>query len=64
MKDMRHDLVGDRIHRFGDGIVNWYLIDDGGELTVVDTAWPRSWPQVERAIASIDRRVGTSGRSS
>jgi glyoxylase-like metal-dependent hydrolase (beta-lactamase superfamily II) len=57
MTDMSHDRFADGVHRFGDGIVNWYLIEDGGELTVIDTAWPRSWPQVERAVSSIGRVV-------
>jgi len=54
---MRHWLVADGVHRFGDGIVNWYLVDDGGALTMIDTAWPRSWPEIERAVQSIERRV-------
>ncbi len=54
---MRHWPVAEGVHRFGDGIVNWYLVDDGGALTMIDTAWPRSWPEIERAVQSIGRRV-------
>ncbi len=54
---MRHWQVTDGVHRFGDGIVNWYLVDDGGALTVIDTAWPRSWPEIERSLQSVGRRV-------
>lgn len=54
---MRHWQVGAGMHRFGDGIVNWYLVDEGGALTLIDTAWPRSWPEIERAVQAIGRRV-------
>jgi len=54
---MHHWQVGAGAHRFGDGIVNWYLVDDGGALTLIDTAWPRSWPEIEQAVQGIGRRV-------
>jgi len=54
---MRHWRVADGVHRFGDGIVNWYLVEDGEVLTMIDTAWPRSWPEIERAVQSIGRQV-------
>ncbi len=57
MKDMAHERVAEGVHRFGDGIVNWYLIEEGTDLTVVDTAWPRSWPLVQRAVTSVGRQV-------
>ncbi|MBA2426347.1 MAG: MBL fold metallo-hydrolase [Actinobacteria bacterium] len=47
--------VGPGVHRIADGVVNWYLIDDGGEVTLVDAGWPRSWPRVEEALGSIGR---------
>jgi glyoxylase-like metal-dependent hydrolase (beta-lactamase superfamily II) len=45
--------IGGGVHRFADGIVNWYLIEDQGQLTLVDTGWPRSWPRIERAISDL-----------
>lgn len=45
--------IGGGVHRFADGIVNWYLIEDQGQLTLVDTGWPRSWPRIERAISEL-----------
>lgn len=55
---MRSEQVADGIYRFYDRIVNWYLIDDGGHLTIVDSAFPRSWPAIQRGIASIGRQLG------
>jgi len=49
--------VGRGVHRYADGLVNWYLIEDGGELTMVDAGWPRSWPRVEAAIQGLGRAV-------
>lgn len=57
MSAMDHQQVAEGVHRFGDGIVNWYLLEEGTDLTVIDTAWPRSWPEIERAVTSIGRRV-------
>jgi hypothetical protein len=36
--------VADGIHRLGDHYVNWYVVEDGGRLTVIirhGTRWPR-----------------------
>lgn len=41
------------VHRFADGSVNWYLLEEQGELTLVDTGWPRSWSRIERAISEL-----------
>lgn len=45
--------IGGGVHRFADGVVNWYLMEEQGELTLVDTGWPRSWPRIERAISEL-----------
>lgn len=46
------------MHRYADGLVNWYAIEDGDELTIVDTGWRRSWPHVEQTVAHLGRRLG------
>jgi glyoxylase-like metal-dependent hydrolase (beta-lactamase superfamily II) len=43
------------VHRVADGIVNWYLVEDGGELALFDAGWPRSWPRVEAALSELGR---------
>lgn len=48
--------AAERVHRVEDARTNWYLIEDDGRLTVVDTGLPRSWGSLESAI----RRLGRS----
>jgi glyoxylase-like metal-dependent hydrolase (beta-lactamase superfamily II) len=42
------------IHRVEDAYVNWYLVEEGAGLTIVDTAHPRSW----RSLVEVLRRIG------
>ena len=44
------------MYRCADGIVNWYLVEDGGELLLVDSGWPNSWSRVVAAVAQLGRR--------
>jgi len=44
------------VHRCADGIVNWYLVEDGGGLLLVDSGWPDSWSRVVAAVAQLGRR--------
>ena len=46
------------MHRVADGAVNWYLVDEAGELTLVDCGWPRSWPLIGRALRAVGRAPG------
>lgn len=45
----------DRIHRVEDAFVNWYIVDDGGRLTIVDTGLPASWKSLHKALGQIGR---------
>lgn len=45
------------IQRAGTEIVNWYLLDEGGRVTIVDTGCPGYWPRLERELAAIGRTV-------
>lgn len=51
------EKVAEGVHRFADGLVNWYLIEEDDGLTLVDTGWPRSWPRIEHAIGGLGRMV-------
>lgn len=50
--------ITDGVHRVADGLVNWYLVDDGGEVAIYDAGWPRSWPRVEAALKELGRNPG------
>lgn len=43
------------IHRVEDGYVNFYLVEDGSSVTVVDTGHPRSWGPFQQALREIGR---------
>jgi glyoxylase-like metal-dependent hydrolase (beta-lactamase superfamily II) len=45
------------IHRAGTELVNWYLIEDGGRVTIVDAGLPGYRPQLEPALAAIGRSL-------
>jgi glyoxylase-like metal-dependent hydrolase (beta-lactamase superfamily II) len=42
--------VADRVHRVEDAYTNWYAIEDGGEITIVDTGHPRSWRSLQELL--------------
>src|SRR5215213_9970376 len=51
------DVVGG-VHRIGEYFVNWYLIEEGGRLTVVDAGLPASWRSLLEALQRIGRTPG------
>src|SRR3954464_10440985 len=46
------------IHRCGTEIVNWYLLEEGGKVTIVDAGLPRYRPQLDEALRAIGRGIG------
>jgi glyoxylase-like metal-dependent hydrolase (beta-lactamase superfamily II) len=50
--------VADGVTRLGTELVNWYVIEDGGRLTVVDAGVPAYRPQLDQAVAQLGRNVG------
>src|SRR3712207_4217698 len=52
---MFHANAADGIHRIADAYTNWYLVEDGGRLTVVDAGVPTSWSSLQEALARIGR---------
>lgn len=43
--------------RVSDGLVNFYFVAEGSELTLVDAGLPGHWRQLEAALGSIARSV-------
>jgi glyoxylase-like metal-dependent hydrolase (beta-lactamase superfamily II) len=54
---MLEQNVADGVHRVEDAHTNWYLVQDGTRLTVVDTGLPRSWASLHAALRTLDRSV-------
>src|SRR3954447_6660795 len=46
------------IHRAGTEIVNWYLLEEGGRVTIVDAGCPGYRPQLDEALRAIGRDIG------
>ena len=46
------------IWRLGTELVNWYLVEDGGRLTVVDAGAPKYRPQLDTALTRLGRSLG------
>ncbi len=45
--------VASGVHRYADGLVNWYAVEQDGQVMLVDTGWPRSWPHLEAAVGQL-----------
>jgi glyoxylase-like metal-dependent hydrolase (beta-lactamase superfamily II) len=50
--------IAPRIHRLGDEIVNSYLVEDGGGVTIVDAGAPAYWKILPRELATMGRTLG------
>ena len=46
------------VWRLGTELVNWYVVKDGGRLTVVDAGAPKYRPQLDTALARLGRSLG------
>ena len=51
---LRRD-VADGVHLVEDAYVNWFLVEDGEALTIVDTGHPRSWASLREALRALGR---------
>jgi glyoxylase-like metal-dependent hydrolase (beta-lactamase superfamily II) len=46
------------VHRFGDDHVNWWAVEQGQRLTLIDSGLRGGWRDVPAALRSIGRSVG------
>jgi glyoxylase-like metal-dependent hydrolase (beta-lactamase superfamily II) len=54
---MLHANAAPGVHRIEDAHTNWYLIEDGDRLTVVDAGVPRSWDSLRTALDQLGRHL-------
>ena len=47
--------IAEGVHRCGTDLVNWYLVEEGGRVTIVDCGAPGYWPQLDPSLAAIGR---------
>jgi glyoxylase-like metal-dependent hydrolase (beta-lactamase superfamily II) len=50
--------IASGVWRLGTELVNWYLVEEDGRLTVVDAGAPKYRPQLDVALARLGRSVG------
>jgi glyoxylase-like metal-dependent hydrolase (beta-lactamase superfamily II) len=50
--------VANGVHRGGSSLVNWFLVEDGGRVTLVDAGVPGHWPQLDELLAAMGRSRG------
>jgi glyoxylase-like metal-dependent hydrolase (beta-lactamase superfamily II) len=53
-----HRDVTEGVHRVEEAYTNWYLVEDAGRVTIVDTGFPRSWATLQEALRTIGRSPG------
>src|ERR1051326_7257073 len=58
MADPIVSRLADHVVRLGTWIVNWYLIEYGGRITIVDGGVPAYLPQVDRGLALLGKSRG------
>lgn len=56
---MLHRDVAPGIHRVEDAYVNWYVIEAGDGLTIVDAGHPASWRSLLATLEELDRAPGS-----
>jgi glyoxylase-like metal-dependent hydrolase (beta-lactamase superfamily II) len=50
--------VAQGIGRLTQGVVNFYLIEEGGKLLLVDAGAPRDWTLLVRTLGEMGRPIG------
>jgi glyoxylase-like metal-dependent hydrolase (beta-lactamase superfamily II) len=49
--------VAEGVHRITGGVVNFYLIEDGRKLTLIDAGTPGDWDLFVRTVGSLGRTL-------
>jgi glyoxylase-like metal-dependent hydrolase (beta-lactamase superfamily II) len=49
--------VAEGVHRLTGGVCNFYLVEEGGRLVLVDAGAPRDWDLLVRTLADLGRRL-------
>jgi glyoxylase-like metal-dependent hydrolase (beta-lactamase superfamily II) len=49
--------VAQGIHRIENAYTNWYIVEDGRDLTIVDAGVPKSWNSLLTALATLGRTL-------
>ena len=55
---LRHTEVAAGVHRLATRFANWYLLESGGRLTVLDAGLSGDWRAFSSALARLGRSLG------
>jgi glyoxylase-like metal-dependent hydrolase (beta-lactamase superfamily II) len=50
-------VVADGVHRLTNGVSNFYLIEEGGKLVLVDAGAPKDWARLTQAVTALGRVI-------
>jgi glyoxylase-like metal-dependent hydrolase (beta-lactamase superfamily II) len=45
------------VYRLTQGVVNFYLVEEGGKLVVIDAGAPRDWDMLVRTVSDLGREL-------
>ncbi len=54
---MVHTQLSTSLYRLGSSLVNSYLVDEGGQVTIVDAGLPGYWRDLPAALAAMGRSL-------
>jgi glyoxylase-like metal-dependent hydrolase (beta-lactamase superfamily II) len=49
--------VAEGVFAFGDGLVNWYLVEEDGRLATIDAGFPPDWETLVKAVRGLSRQL-------
>lgn len=49
--------IAPRIHRIGNGLINSYLVEESGEVTIIDAGLPGYWGDLPAELEAMGRRL-------
>ena len=52
---LRHSEIAPGVHRLATRYTNWYLLETGGRLTVLDAGLPGDWRAFSTALSRLGR---------
>jgi glyoxylase-like metal-dependent hydrolase (beta-lactamase superfamily II) len=50
-------VVGQGIHRLTQGVVNFYLVEDGGKFLLIDAGAPKDWDLLVNTMSDLGRQL-------
>ena len=49
--------LGHGVHMINDSYVNWFLVEEGNDVTAIDAGLPASWQSLTRSMAELGHRL-------